>query len=76
MGAVRALSCRVARLEREGKPRPSPFVLMFGSFDVFIEVAVLPEIEAGHLARADMVDVVAALRRWEEDGTWGRAVVF
>jgi hypothetical protein len=72
MGAVRALSRRAARLERAGKPRPSPFVLMFGSFDAFVEVTVLPEIEAGHLSRADMVDVVAALRRWEEDGTWNR----
>ena len=74
MGAVRALSRRVARMEREGKPRPSPFVVMFGSFDLFVEVAVLPEIEAGHLSRADMVDVVAALRSWEENGTWGRPV--
>ncbi len=72
MGAVRALSRRVARIEREGKPRPSPFVVMFGSFDLFVEIMVLPEIEAGRLSRADMVDVVAALRRWEEDGTWGR----
>ena len=72
MGAVRALSRRVARMEREGKPKPSPFVVIFGSFDLFVEVAVLPEIEAGHLSRADMVDVVAALRAWEEDGTWGR----
>ncbi|HKX80348.1 MAG TPA: hypothetical protein VJM34_17690 [Novosphingobium sp.] len=47
---------------------------MFGSFDLFVEVTVLPEIEAGHLSRVDMVDVVAALRRWEEDGTWGRPV--
>ena len=73
MGAVRALSRRVVRLERAGKPRPSPFVLMFGSFDLFVEIAVLPEIEAGHLSGADMVDVVAALRAWEHDGTWERA---
>lgn len=72
MGAVRALSRRVARMEREGKPKPSPFVVMFGSFDLFVEIEVLPQIEAGHLCRADMVDVVVALRRWEEDGTWGR----
>ena len=70
MGAVRALSRRVAKMEREGKPRPSPFVIMFGSFDLFVEIAVLPEIEAGHLSRTDMVDVVSALRAWENDGTW------
>lgn len=72
MGAVRALSRRVARLEQAGKPRPSPFVVMFGSFDLFVEMLVLPDIEAGHLSRVDMVDVIAALRCWEEDGTWGR----
>lgn len=49
-------------------------MLMFGSFDVFVELKVLPDIEAGNLCRTDMVDVVAALRRWEEDGTWGRPV--
>lgn len=59
-------------MEREGKPRPSPFVVMFGSFDLFVEMMVLPEIEVGALDRDDMVDVVAALRVWEEDGTWGR----
>lgn len=72
MGAVRALSRRVARIEREGKPKPSPFVVMFGSFDLFVEIAVLPGIEAGHLSRTDMVDVVAALRRWEDEGIWAR----
>lgn len=73
MGTVRALSRRVARMEREGKLRPSPFVVMFGSFDRFVEITVLPEIEAGHLSRSDMVEVVAALRHWESDGTWDRA---
>lgn len=67
-----ALMRREARMEREGKPRPSPFVVMFGSFDLFVEMMVLPEIEVGALDRDDMVDVVAALRVWEEDGTWGR----
>ena len=74
MGAGRALSRRVARLERAGKARPSPFVVMFGSFDLFVEIAVLPEIEAGHLSRADLVDVVTALRCWEDNGTWDRQV--
>lgn len=45
---------------------------MFGSFDLLVEIMVLPEIEAGHLCCADMIDVIAALRRWEEDGTWDR----
>lgn len=72
MGGVRALQKRVTRLEQAGKPRPSPLVIMFGSFDRFVEVLVLPGIEAGQLDRADMIQVVAALRSWEQDGTWNR----
>ncbi len=32
-----------------------------------------PGIESGVLARDDMVSVVASLRAWESDGTWGAA---
>lgn len=73
MRAVRALQRRMAKLERASKPRPSPFVRWFGSFDLFVEVVVIPGIESGALARDDMIEVVAALRRWEEDGTWDRS---
>ena len=73
MGAVRALSRRVVKLEHAGKPRRSPLVILYGSFDLFVEIAILPGIESGALERADMIDVVAALRRWETDGTWDRA---
>ncbi|MET4132429.1 hypothetical protein ABIE62_001558 [Porphyrobacter sp. MBR-155] len=45
---------------------------MFGSFDLFVEVMVLPDIEAGRLSCADIIDVAATLRRWGEDGTWKR----
>ena len=54
------------------KPRPSPFVLVFGSFDAFVE-----SIHAGYVTGAydkqDMADVIAALRKWESDGTWAVA---
>lgn len=73
MGSVRALQKRVGRLERAGKARPSPIVILFGTFDRFVEVLVLPGIEAGQLSRSDMVEVVAALRVWEADGTWDKA---
>lgn len=73
MRAVRALQKRVARIERAALPKPSPFVLAYGSFDQFVEREVLPGIEAGLLARDDMIEVVAALRAWEQDGTWERA---
>ena len=73
MGAVRALSRRVARLERAGKPRPSPFTIGWGSFDRFVEVVVIVGIERSELSEVDMIEVVAALRIWETDGTWDRA---
>ena len=73
MGAVRALQRRVVKLENAAKPTPSPIVLFYGSFDLFVEVAILPGIESGALDRADMIDIVAALRAWEGDGTWTRA---
>ena len=47
---------------------------MFGSFDVFVEQQILPGIDAGKLDVDDMVDVVAALRAWEDDGTWKLAI--
>jgi len=73
MRAVRALQKRVARIERAALPKPSPFVLAYCSFDQFVERQVLPFIEAGALDRADMIDVVSALRALELDGTWERA---
>ena len=73
MGAVRALQRRVVKLEHAAKPRRSPLVRWFGAFDLFVEIAILPGIESGALARDDMIDIVAALRCWEEDGTWDRA---
>jgi len=70
MRAVRALQKRVARIERASMPRPSPFVLAYGSFDQFVEQLILPGIEAGALDRGDMIEIVAALRAWEAEGVW------
>lgn len=75
MRAVRALNKRVARLEQASKPKPSPFVAWYGSFDAFVEKYILPDIEKGALDRRDMIVVVTALRAWETDGTWERAYV-
>lgn len=55
-------------------PRPSPFALAYGSFDLFVEQKILPGIESGQLAGDDMIEIVAALRSWETDGTWERAI--
>jgi len=70
MAGVRALQKRLARLEDAGKPKPSPFAILYGSFDAWVEQAVLPGVESGALAADDMVEVVAALRAWETGGVW------
>jgi hypothetical protein len=70
--SLRALSRRVKRMEDAVKPRPSPFTVWFGSFDAWVENDILPGIESGVLDR-DIIDVVAALRAWETDGTWEQA---
>jgi len=68
--SLRNLQRRVKRLEKGDKPRPSPFVLLYGSFDAWVEQEVLPGVESGALDERDMVAVVACLRRWEEGGVW------
>ena len=73
MAGIRALQRRIKRIEEAEKPRPSPFVLLFGSFDAWVERDVLPGIESGALDQRDMISVVTALRRWEHDGTRGEA---
>lgn len=73
MAGTRALQKRLGKLEDAGKPRPSPIAVWYGSFDAWVEQAVLPGVESGALEPDDMVEVVAALRAWETDGTWGAA---
>lgn len=73
MVGIRALQRRIKRVEEAEKPKPSPFTVLFGSFDAWVESEVLPGIESGALARDDMVAVVATLRAWERDGTWEQA---
>jgi hypothetical protein len=46
---------------------------MFGSFDNFVAVMFQPAWDNGTMEQDDILDLVAALRRWEEDGTWERA---
>jgi hypothetical protein len=71
--SLRALQRRVKRIETARKPRPSPIVVMFGSFDNFVAVMFQPAWDSGTMEQGDILDLVAALRRWEEDGTWERA---
>jgi hypothetical protein len=73
MAGIRTLQRRVRRIEEAEKPKRSPFTILFGWFDAWVEREVLPGIESGALAADDMVAVVAALRSWEADGTWSGA---
>lgn len=68
MVAVRALSRRVAKLELAGRPAPSPFKLIYGPIDDWVDGHIIPDIQRGKLCRRDMVDIVAAVRAWEEAG--------
>jgi hypothetical protein len=71
--SLRVLQRRVKRIEDARKPPLSPFVKGYGSFDAWVENHVLPDIESGALDGRDMIEVIAALRGWETDGTWERA---
>ena len=73
MVGIRALHKRLARLERTDMPQRSPFVLIYGSFERFVEVMISPGIVDGSFDKLDMIDILAALRKWEDDGTWDRA---
>ena len=70
MAGIRALQRRIKRIEEAEKPRPSPFVLLLGSFDAWVEREVLPGVQSGALDQRDMIAVVAALRAWETEGVW------
>lgn len=66
--ASRALQCRVAKLEIARKPRPSPFTIWFGSTGAFVYTFVIPGIKNELFDPLEMVDIVCALRSWENDG--------
>lgn len=66
--SLRTLQRRTAKLEKGAKPRPSPFVVMFGSFDAFVD-AGYADVNAGTLDE-DFLEVLDALRSWEDGGVW------
>lgn len=70
--SLRNLQRRVAKLEKAGKPRPSPIVIAYGTFEAFVE-ATYKEIREGQLDQADMLDIVEVMRRWEVNGVWAMA---
>jgi hypothetical protein len=66
--SLRTLQRRIAKLDKGRKPRPSPFVIMCGSFDAFADVAYA-EVEAGRLG-GDFLHVLDTLRSWDDAGVW------
>lgn len=71
MSGIRALQRRVAKLEIARKPRPSPIVIMCGSFDEFAD-ATYAEVMAGKLA-GDFLHILDHLREWDEGMVWALA---
>lgn len=63
----------MAKLEKAGKQRPSPIVVMYGSFDNFVAIEFQLAWGSGTMAHDDILGLVEVLRRWETDGTWERA---
>lgn len=61
---------RVQRLEQARAPT-SPFVLDYGSLDAF-EAECRAGIDEGELDPRDMPVVIAAIRRWHDEGAWSR----
>ncbi len=68
MVGIRALQRRTKRLEEARKPRPSPLVIMCGSFDTFAD-ATYAEVMAGALA-GDFLLILDILRDWEAGKVW------
>jgi hypothetical protein len=66
--ALRALGRRLGKLEKARKPSQSPLVVWYGSLDNFDASVVMPGLQAGKLCPADLPEIVAAMRQWEEQG--------
>lgn len=71
MAGIRALQRRVKRMETARKPRPSPIVILYGSWDAFVDGAYAA-VSAGALD-PDFLDVVDIMRAWDAGGVWALA---
>lgn len=71
--SLRALQRRVKRMEEGRKPRPSPIVIWYGSWDAFVDGAYAA-VSAGALD-AEFLDIVDTLRSWDAGGVWAVAYV-
>ncbi|MDP5279230.1 hypothetical protein Q9Q95_09880 [Sphingomonas sp. DG1-23] len=68
MAGIRALQRRVKRIESARKPRPSPIIILFNSFEAFADAAYA-DVEAGRVA-GEFLPILDILRDWEAGGVW------
>lgn len=66
--SLRTLQRRLAKIEKGRKARPSPLVILFGSFDKLVD-ETYAEIAAGKLSD-EWYDILDYLRAWEDGGVW------
>lgn len=69
MAGVRGMLQRVARLEAQRSPKPSPIQLMYGSVDAFADEC-MAGVERGKFCAVDMPVLIACVRRWHRDGDY------
>lgn len=69
--SLRTLQRRVAKLEQGRKPRMSPIVILYGSWDPFVDGVYLA-VNEGALD-PDFVDILDILRAWDNAGVWAVA---
>lgn len=70
MTGARAMLARVQRLEQARSP-VSPIVRWCGSLEAW-EAEAMDKVEEGNLDRADMLVVIASIRRWHNDGVFAQ----
>ncbi len=61
----------MAKLEKGAKPKPSPVVILYGSWDAFVDGAYAG-VSAGTLD-PEFLDIVDILRAWERGMVWALA---
>jgi hypothetical protein len=69
--SLRNLQRRMAKLEKGAKPKPSPIIILYGSWDAFIDGAYAA-VSAGTLD-PEFLDLVDTLRAWDRGMVWALA---
>lgn len=69
MSGVRGMLKRVAKLEAQLAPRPSPIAAIYGSTEAFAQEC-MEGVASGKLCGTDMPVLLDCLRRWHRDGDY------